>query len=252
MNIFDYEHANVPDDCKYLISPSQLGTFFEKPKIWYEETCLGNHDFIGNNASVIGTICHHAYESVTTGKPFSLQQVEEDYDKWFEAHPNPDVDRNTVFATFPPVITTVINEYVLPHQQEGIRCEEKIYLKIGDGIYVAGTFDRYEAQNGILCDYKTVSSKPSDSMPFHYRVQLLSYAMALKAQGNRVDYIRLIYGVKPTKTLGPRCFVVTEEVTPEAEKSIQDIFDLVKETLELIDKHPEYIHIIFKSMGLKK
>ena len=118
-------------------------------------------------------------------------------------------------------------------------------------IYIAGSFDRLEGD--CVTDYKTVGTKPNDiTIPFNYRIQLLAYAYALRQTGHEVNRIRIVYGVKPTKTIPARCIVVTEQIDYVAEKLIEDTLKLMGESVLTVLENPSLTHIIFKSMDLKQ
>lgn len=249
--LFKYEHAVVPEDCMCLVSPSQLSKFFEYPKIWYLENLSGEKpEFKGNTSTVLGTICHYIYECVAQNMPVNREEINNALDSYLKVCPNEDVDKDLIKELYPQITGVVVNEYILPNLGKNVSCEQKIVHKIDKGVYLAGTYDRLEED--ILCDYKTVATKPNEtSIPFHYKIQLLAYAHALRQQGKEVNRIRLIYGVRPTKTIPARCFVVTEEIDDNAEKLIVDTLNLISETVIMSKDHPELIHLLFKSMDLK-
>lgn len=251
--LFDYQHAVVPEDCHTLISPSQLSKFFDYPKIWYLENLTGQKpEFQGNTSTVTGTICHHIYECVAQDKPVTREWINSQLTEYLAAVPNENVDPVQVMSTYPLVSAAVVNEYVIPHKDYSpILCEQQIVQKVDDGIYIAGTYDRLEGT--VLCDFKTVSVKPNENtIPFHYKIQLLAYAYCLRKQGVEVDRIRIIYGVKPTKTLPARCIAVTEQIDEEAEKLIENTLQLVCDSIKKVKECPELAYLLFKSMDLKE
>lgn len=252
--IFRYTRPEVPEDCICTISPSQIEKFFNFPKIWYNECYLGNEpEFKGNTSSTIGTIAHYVYKCVTENIPITKEIINEQLIKYLEINPNPDINISEVMSTYPLVVNEVVNSYVIPHNKTGVRikCEQPIVAKVMNGIYIRGTYDRLEGT--VLCDYKNVSRKPDEtSIPFGYKIQLLTYAYALRQQGYEVDRIRLIYGVKPTKTIPARCVVVTEEIDSMADKLVNDTLKLIAESILLVRERPELTHLIFKSMDLKQ
>ena len=69
--------------------------------------------------------------------------------------------------------------------------------------------------------------------------------------GHIINRIRIVYGVKPTKTIGARCIVVTEEIDFVADKLISDTLKLITESVAICKNQPELTHLIFKSMDLK-
>ena len=98
----------------------------------------------------------------------------------------------------------------------------------------------------------TASKKPNtDSIPFKYLIQALAYAKMLKAQGREANRIRIVYVVQKTKTLPVRVFVVDHIITQENWEMIDNTLMLMAETIRLQRSHPEYIHLLYKSMKLK-
>lgn len=251
--IFQYTRPVLPDDCTHIISPSMLGKFFDFPKVWYEEAILGKTPaFKGSTATVIGTICHYIYEQNTLGNKVTREEINEQLDKYLELCPNEDINPTQVKIDYPLVASAVMNDYVIPHNQTNgvLECEKQVIAKVTNGIYIAGTCDRIEGD--CLVDYKTISTKPNEqAIPFGYKIQLLAYAYALKQQHYEINRIRIVYGVKPTKTLPARCVVVTEEIDYMAEKLMRDTLTLVADSILAVKEHPELAYLIFKSMDLK-
>lgn len=252
--IFQYTRPEVPEDCICTISPSQIEKFFTFPKIWYSECYLGNKpEFKGNTSSVIGIISHYIYKCVTENIPITREDINQQLLDYLNIEPNPDVDATQVMSLYPLITKEVVNNYVIPHNNLGcvIKCEQPITAKVVDGAYIAGTYDRLEGT--VLCDYKNVSVKPNETcIPFGYKMQLLAYAYALRQHGYEVDRIRLIYGIRPTKTLPARCIVVTEEIDYKADKLVKDTLELIAESVLIVREKPELTHLIFKSMDLKQ
>ena len=107
-------------------------------------------------------------------------------------------------------------------------------------------------EDDMIVDFKTVGKKPDENLiPWGYKIQLLAYAYAFRKQGYNINRIRLVYGVKPTKTIPARCITVTELITPEHEKMIQDTLQLITESVIICRNNPELVYLIFKSMELK-
>lgn len=252
--LFQYTRPVLPDDCIQLISPSQIDKFFQYPKTWYEENMKDKHSsFQGTTATVTGTICHYIYEQETLGKHPTRDWINEQLDLYLKVKPNPDVDANKVKTDYPLVASVVMNDYVIPHNKQGglIECEKQVVAKVMDGIYVAGTCDRIEGD--CIVDYKTVTTKPNENViPFGYKIQMLTYAFAMRQLGYEINRIRLVYGVKPTKTIPARCIVVTESIDYIADKLVNDTLRLIGDSILTVKEHPELAYLIFKSMDLKE
>jgi RecB family exonuclease len=190
---------------------------------------------------------------VTKKKEVTREQIDKDLADYLLLCPNPEVDETQVKIDYPLVSATVVNQYLLPANAKSgvLEVEKKVVAKVMDGIYVAGTCDRIEGD--CVVDFKTVASKPNElAIPFGYKIQLLAYAFALRRLGYEINRIRLVYGVKPTKKLSARCYVVTEEIDYMAEKLVNDTLRLIGESVIAVRQHPELAYLIFKSMDLKE
>lgn len=252
--IFRYTRPELPDDCIHNISPSQINNFFALPRVWYEDNMTdGEKAFQGNTATVTGTIAHHIYKSVTLGESITREEINKQLMEYVQLKPELDIDANQVMIDYPLVTGEVVNNYILPNDKKGgvLKVEEQIVAKVMPGIYVGGTYDRLEGD--CIVDYKNVGTKPNENViPFCYKIQLLAYAFALKQAGHEVNRIRLVYGVKPTKTIPARCIVVTETIDYVAEKQISDALKLIGESVLTVLENPSLTHLIFKSMDLKQ
>lgn len=252
--IFRYTRPELPDDCIHNISPSQINNFFALPRVWYEDNMTdGEKAFQGNTATVTGTIAHHIYKSVTLGESITREEINEQLMEYAQLKSELDIDTNQVMIDYPLVTSEVVNSYILPNDKKGgvLKVEEQIVAKVMPGIYVGGTYDRLEGD--CIVDYKNVGTKPNENViPFCYKIQLLAYAFALKQAGHEVNRIRLVYGVKPTKTIPARCIVVTETIDYIAEKQISDTLKLIGESVLTVLENPSLTHLIFKSMDLKQ
>ena len=108
--------------------------------------------------------------------------------------------------------------------------------------------------DGIVVDYKNVVTKPADNapIPFDYKIQLLAYAYILRQLGYEINRIRIVYGIRPTKTLPARCVVVTESIDFIADKLISDTLQLIAESVLMVKENPSLAYLIFKSMDFKE
>lgn len=251
--MFKYTSPIVPNDCYHKIGPSQIDKFFSAPKLYYQENIAGkDRQFQGNTATVLGTICHYIYNAVTIGKKVDRESINEQLDIFNKLKPELELDVDDIKNSYPLITGVVVNQYLLPAQAKGgfIKSEESVVLKIEEGIYLAGTCDRIE--NDCIVDFKTVKTKPDENeIPFHYLIQLLAYAYAFSQKGHKINRIKLVYGVKPTKTLPARCFEVSKVITLEDEQLIKNTLKLMAESIIICKDKPELIYLIFKSMELK-
>ena len=138
----------------------------------------------------------------------------------------------------------------MPSKATSKESEKSVLVPFDEGIYIGGTTDLIE--DDCIVDFKTVGKKPNeDSIPWGYKMQLLAYAYAFRKKGYNINRIKIVYGVKPTKTLGARCIPVQELITPESEKMIEDTLQLIAESIIICRNRPELVYLIFKSMELK-
>jgi len=111
---------------------------------------------------------------------------------------------------------------------------------------------RYTSPSTIT-DYKNVSTKPkTDSIPFGYKIQMLAYAYADRERGINTDRIRLVYTVRPTKTLPVRVFVVNHMIQESDWILIENTLNLIAESVLAVRNDPSITHLVFKSMNLKQ
>jgi hypothetical protein len=233
----------LPETCKYVIHPSSIGKFFNYPRVWYEENILGEKKFLGNTATELGNVCHTVYDAYIKGET-------PDVDSLIDAIDNPEVDKEEMRRYYPEITSVVINEY-LQHTPKGMaKTEYPVSAHIMESVYIDGTCDCIIGDTVI--DYKTVSVKPNDLvMPFDHKIQLMAYAYALRQMGTPIERIRLVYGIKPTKTLPARCLVVNQQINSHDWQLIDNTLKLMAESMLAIEKDPKLIHLIFKSMALK-
>jgi hypothetical protein len=143
----------------------------------------------------------------------------------------------------------LINEYIR-HNKPTI-AEESLIVPIKEGIYMAGTCDN--RTGNTVVDYKNVGQKPGDTIPWGYYIQLMAYAYMYKKQQNLpIDKIRLVYTVRPTKTLPVRVFVVTQQIGERDFQVIEDVLTLISDTVLLSIENPALNYLLFKSMQLKE
>lgn len=259
MNIFKHRLIDLPEG-SLRISPSQLYKFYSNPSEWYRTQVLGESTFKGNTASIIGTICHYIYEEEIKGRHTTREFITEQLREKFLEDPDLALEVNVqeVQEVYPQVASAVMNEYVvkeLAHDERSLEAETPLSLCIDSSfpMYLAGTCDLIQ-DGHIVADFKHVSKKPSEIIPLGYRLQLLAYAYMCnsEAESKAIDTIRIIYGVKPTKTIPARCIIVTEMITDEDWKLIKDTIVLVRETLKMANDMPECRYILFKDMEYKE
>lgn len=244
--IFDHVKVPLPEDCIFKISPSSISKFFEFPVVWYKEQVLGEVQFKGNTSSVIGSIVHGLAECYAKGEETSKAMVE----PYIIKHKfNMDVNVNMVRELYPDMAKALINEYVRHNKPTEV--ERSMCHQVKEGVYVAGTFDN--RTGSIMVDYKNVGTKPkTDKIPWNYYIQLMAYAWMCKQEGIEIDRLRLVYVVRPTKTLGVRVFQVTRVINDDDYKAIEEVLEIIADTILLSRSNPELKYLLFKSMSLKE
>lgn len=245
MSIFQYTQVKLPDNCKFKISPSSIGKFFDYPSVWYREQVLGEDGFQGNTASVLGTCVHYIAEQYALDNPISRETINGELDQI----DNPDVDIQAVKDAYPDLAMELVNNYVSDNKPSQV--ELQLVQPVKDDIYLGGSCDAYDEASATVVDYKTTARKPSETIPFGYKIQALAYAWMLKQQGKPVDRIRIVWAVRPTKTIGVRIIPVTQMITPDDWKLIEDTLTMIADTITTAKKQPELIPLLFKSMSLK-
>jgi len=253
MSIFTHTQVPLPADAKFKISPSSISKFFEYPSVWFRENVLGERAFNGSTATHLGTSMHYIAEqfalSHINGTELDADTIAQTIEDDLDLVDNPDVNHSEVLSLYQDMGSALINDYLRYNIPTEV--ETPLTLEIQDGIYVGGTCDNFTS--GVVVDYKSSSKKPNeDKIPWNYYIQLMAYAKMYKERGEYVDRIRIVYVVRPTKTLPIRTFVVTQSITDTDWQAIDDVLSLIAETMLLHYSKPEYTHLLFKSMSLKQ
>ncbi len=241
--MFEHTDVKLPEGAVFKISPSSISKFFDSPVVWYKEQVLKERDFKGNTATTIGTIVHYCAEQKILGKDIDVAAIEAAVHKI----DNDDVDKMEVLSAWETQKDVLFDEYLNKNVID--ETESSMHHEVKEGVYVAGTCDAL--QGSTVIDFKNVSKKPSDKIPFNYFVQLMAYAYMYKKRGTAVDRVQLVYTVKPTKTLPARLFVVTKLITDEDWEMIENTLELIADTIIKANEHPELVYLLFKSMQFK-
>jgi len=257
VNPLDYVSAAVPEGCTLKISPSSFGTFIERPWAWFREQIQGIGGFEYSTSSVIGTIVHYVAETVGSGKEISKKHIEDYIEKHEE---NESYCKETVRLQWPQMATVLVNDYVLPNNDNMLAVEMQVAAELVKGIFPAGTLDLLEGtkEDCMLVDYKTYHSKTKPkTITSLYRYQLCVYVWILRKLGYNVTRIRLVYinrnidgGLsektgKPLKSYPPEVTVLTESVNEDDMVYIESMLNLCADTIEASNKHPELRSVIW-------
>ena len=241
---FSYTDLVLPEDGVFKISPSQIDNFFSSPVVWYKEQVLKEKVFTGSTATHLGTIIHAVAEAYGKQEATSRDEIEE----YLLTARDPNIDKDVIRDLYPDMAEMLVNEYISSNMPTEV--EYQTLAHVQDGVYVGGTVDNRTGTT--IVDYKNVSTKPkTDSIPFAYKIQMLAYAYADRARGINTDRIRLVYTVRPTKTLPIRVFEVNHMIQDHDWLLIENTLSLIAESITATRNNPELTHLIFKSMSLK-
>jgi len=244
--IFDHVKVPLPEDCIFKISPSAISKFFEMPIVWYKEQVTCEEKFEGSTATVLGSIVHGLAEAYVRGETLTREDVEK---YLMRQQFKPNINIQEIRDLYPDMAKALINDYIRHNKPTEV--ERSLFKEVKNGIYVAGTFDN--RTGSCIVDYKNVSTKPNtESIPWNYYIQLMAYAWMCKHEGIEIDKIRLVYVVRPTKTLPIRIFKVTKLITDVDYRAIEDVLQLISDTILLSKERPELNYLLFKSMQLKE
>lgn len=249
--IFHYYKVMPKGGHRCLISPSSLSNLYLNPGEWYNTAVLGNPaKFTGNEATTIGSICHYIYERETFGEEWNIENIREQLTEYAQMRPELELDVPTVMDSAISTAMAVIANY--PLNNPGVSVEHSVLAEVGDKIYIGGHVDRIEGNR--IVDFKTVAKKPGDKISLGHKLQLMAYVAALNIVAGKqyIDEISIVYGVKPTKTMGARCFVTTEKIEEEHIKLIEYTINYIRCALEKCDKDPSLVPLIFRDFETEK
>jgi hypothetical protein len=253
---YDDGMSKLPEGV-FKISPSSFSRFMDRPHEWYREQVLGEGTFMGNTATVIGTLVHYVAEKVAKKEAVNHEEIAKYLSTFSD---NEDVDLDEVKTAYKPMAEKLVNDYILKNMPE--IAEDFVALDFGDGVWIAGSVDAFD--NGCVIDYKTYNSKTKPrSIPMGYRYQLLTYAYVYHRLGYEVDRIRLVYvnksidgGIsektgKPLKSYPPEVTVLTETIGKDDFEFIESVLTLCKETYLKAKEDPSLVHLLYRDMRLK-
>lgn len=279
------ETKEFRDKGGYVLSPSGIGKFFDNAKEWWDDR-NGIVTFDGNTNTVLGNAIHAAIDAYWDGEAVLNQDVEDWIHVKYEdqmntvggytksGEPIAKVDIHVVMKNYMPMFQVWVNEYANMYPKPKYR-EYSVKMLLQDDIMFAGTVDGCEQEDdlaeegfqelamtddekldlatdgnkNVVIDYKT-AGKMKSSMDKGHRFQMTAYAMALIAEGKKVDSIRVVYIIRPTKTLPARVKVFEEELTDEMLMEQVEIMELMKKSINVVNQNPELTDVIFKDNPL--
>ena len=244
-----------------VLSPSGVSKFYNEPNEWYLDR-IGKTTFDGNTNTVLGNAIHGAIDGFWDNSDVT----EDDVTLWVQVKyseqmdcqvgfnkdksPRYKVELEEVASNFIPMFQAWQNEYATAYPIPDLR-EYPLSTKINDNMMIAGTIDGYEEDRKVVIDYKTCNRKPSGISEAH-RMQLLVYAFMMIAEGKEVDFIRVVYIQRATKTLPPRIWTFDEEVTDKMLLGIVDTIELMKKSWNAGVEHPELLDVLFRPNPVAK
>ena len=231
------------------ISPSQAADFFSSTRQWYGQTLLDEAGFEGSDSTILGTIVHYFAEQASLKvKPDNPEQLVTEY----LAEQKPE-NADEILSLWKDMANELIKGCILG-QPKPLATELFMYHKLLPGIYVGGTTDAIiDLGNGAVSirDYKTAATKPT-GISYGYRLQAHIYAFLATKLGYNVEQIELQYVIRPTKTLPCRHFTFTEPFTKEHLDIITDQLQLMADSIDFWNKHPEHRYILAQDFRLKE
>ena len=245
------------------ISASSVSKFLYKTSEWYQETILGNKNFISSTATVLGTCVHFCAEEYVKSGTVDAKEIEKYIDQEYKR--NPEIDIEVIRTQYPIMGEALVNEYVQVNQD--ITAEKYTAYEASKGIWLSGSIDAIH--NGIVVDYKTTSalSAPT-SIKLDHRYQLLMYCWLLRQEGITIDRIRIVYITtnevgrvgKPTKTnpnggklkdYPTTVTTITEVIGDQDYEFIDNIMNLIVDTVVKGIENPELKYLLYKDYRLK-
>jgi len=230
------------------LSPSSIADFFSNTRQWWGVNFLNEPGFEGSTASLLGTIVHYFAEQAGLGlRPANPDQLVSDY---LDSQ-TIDFDRAEIETHWRDMSNAIITDSIIGTRFHSI--EQFIHHPVLPGIYAAGTYDAIVKLGNdlVLRDYKTAGKKPS-GFTYAYRLQLHTYAWILRQQGINISYIELQYVTKPTKTLPVRTFNFREPFTSEDYDKIDSQLQLIAESADAWNQHPELRYLLAQDLRLKQ
>ena len=276
--------ASILPPNSFGISPSNLIKFFDKPHEWYRTQVLGEQDpFTGSTATVLGTCVHFIAEEYTKTRSVDKSEIykylykmcvlgidkqpdfsnEDESIEFLETYANnPEIDARHILSKYKEMGNALI-KYL--QQDVPFESESLVSAEVTPGFHVSGSCDALvgSKQATTIVDYKTTSGTPKDSIPYNYKLQLLSYAYIYRSMGYNVDRLRIVWITQPdtnrySEKTGKRlkdypCQIVpvTYVITEEDWNFISSILSLVAESVAYVQQHPETAYLIFKDYRLK-
>ena len=270
LNYYNGENLMNPGDIR--ISASSIAKYITNTNEFWRELMLGEKNFTGSTASILGSAVHFMAEDFVKTGTVDGNEIEDYIDQESAKDPS-NIDASIIREHYPIMGTKLINEYLLhnrPSFVEEFLMEELIPATNGHGtIYVGGSNDGIivpgiEYTSGVpstdfdetftqacITDYKTTSATSlPGTIPYAYRLQLLTYAYLYSKRGIHSDRIRIIYVTRnnvgrvgkfneKTKKYGvvkqypTEIKVLTESITEQDYEYIEGLINVIARSIRL-------------------
>lgn len=251
------DNYDLPEN-SFRISPSMVFQFYYNKTNWFRSQVLGEELFKGNTSTILGTCIHRVAEEFIKTKQIDYLGIEE-YAKE-QSLINSEVDFNFIKDQITPMgeaLKSHLEIFGIPDKSE-----YQVSYEIKKDIYVAGTIDAII--DDCIIDFKTTSDKtPKDYIPMNYKWQLLTYAYICKQLGMNVNRIKIIwvttnevgrYSEKTGKALKDyptQVVPITNLITEDDYKWIDDYLHLIAETIEYYKANTDLAYLLFSDYRLK-
>lgn len=258
MNFFDYNDGLNITKGAFRISASQLSKFFDSTSQWYREHLLGESGFEGSTSSHLGNCIHAAAAMYFHKQPTDHAAIAQ----YIHSITSPDVDKSLIFEQYPPMVEALTSQFLSSTRLT--ESETFLWQEILPGIGVGGSADAYDSHLGVIYDFKSTSSKtPPTSFSRAYWFQLMTYAWLYRKAGKKADYIELVYVTrnetnrisettgKPLKDYPSTVYRLREVVTPENLALIEGCINLIAESVQHWQQHPEHQYLLAQDYRLK-
>jgi len=257
MNRFNYYNGEN-ETTSFRISASGVSRFFTSTSSWFTENLTDmSEGFTGNTASVLGTLVHGHLEAYVKGETIEDSEVQEYLTT--QSTVVDDLDINYIEYQL-PIMVQVALEY-LQDTHLGIP-ERFIFKDLLPGVCVGGSIDLHN--DNVVIDYKTTSAKTAPkNIAYAHKIQLLTYAKLLRDEGTNITSMRIVYittdidgGIsektgKPLKSYPSDVQILEEPILPEDLEMIDNIWNVIAESVVLFRDNPELRHILSQDMRLK-
>lgn len=272
----------------FKISPSSFAKFFSKPHLWYREEVLGEEGFTGSEASYLGTVIHYIAEEYVKSKGTCVDKYEIyrylfqelcsnqslSLPSWSNGdHEDEIIDFLLEHCDHPEIRVSVILEHYKPMGNALIELlrtrpfpdmvEPMVAAEVIPGYWAAGSIDSYNSSTGEINDYKTSSDlTPKKSIPYDYKLQLLTYAWILKQKGYNPTKMSITWITRnnvnrvndkgnPLKDYPSVATKISEVITNDDFEFIESLLKLCAESVQYGKANPDSVPYIFRDYRLK-